>query len=472
MLPACLKSLREQNFEGTYEIIVVDNNSTDLTLRIARLYGAKVVKETRQGIVFARQAGFGVAGGKIICSTDADTIVPHDWLTKIYAQFERDSQIVAVGGRYDLVGVNSLSKLVWRVCLPFLFMVDWLVSGGGSLAGSNLAVRRAAFMQAGRFNTGLVGGEDIDLGKRLKKIGQIKVLFSLQVRTSARRMEWGWKNLLFYGINAMAVLVRNRSILTTFKNIRQKSYEAFDSFNDAVFVALAGISCVITILTVGAIPGFNLWSVSGIKTSDQVIALTFDDGPNAPYTRQILAVLEEKHVPATFFVVGENARRYPELIRLEYERGHLIANHSWSHNQLEMFKNPSQILGDASQVDDQVQSIIGKRPRLFRPPKGYRSVWGAKVLSNYGYQIVTWNDIVSDWSPKTSSKQVAINIIRRAKPGGIIDLHDGGENRDNVDRSNTVKAVGEIIDLLQAEGYRFVRLDELLHQPGYFTSAD
>lgn len=467
MLPSCLESLKEQDFKGIYEIIVVDNNSTDLTPQIAKLYGTRIVKETQQGVVFARQTGFTSAHGRIICSTDADTIVPPNWLTTIYSIFLKDNKLVAVAGRYDLIGINSFSKLVYRLLLPFLFVVDWLVAGGGSLAGSNMAVLASAFKEVGGFDTTMASAEDIDLGRRLKKKGRVKVDLSLKVKTSARRVDWGWGNLFLYAFNALMVSVRSRPFLTSFKNIRQRVFEAYDSFNDSWFAGFATVSGVIAILAVGAIPGFNLWSVSHIKTSDKVIALTFDDGPNEPYTQQILDVLREKQIRATFFVVGENAIRHPELVKEAYDEGDLIGNHTWSHSRFLMLEKPSKIKDDVGLAENAIAGIIGKNPRMFRPPYGYRSAWGAKTLAGQGYKIVTWDDQTSDWG-KLSSKQITINIIRRAKPGGIIDLHDGGENRDHVDRSKIVRSVEEIVDLLQAEGYKFVTLDELFGQPGYF----
>src|SRR4029077_10931511 len=146
-----LASLLNQELKD-FELIVVDNGSTDETPVIAKKLGARVIGENRRGVAHARQAGFLISKGGIIATTDADTVVPPDWLSRIVREFREDTNLVAVGGLYRFYSGPPLVRVLFsRVAYP-LWRIDRSITGGVELAGCNLAVTREAFLKVGGFN--------------------------------------------------------------------------------------------------------------------------------------------------------------------------------------------------------------------------------------------------------------------------------------------------------------------------------
>jgi glycosyltransferase involved in cell wall biosynthesis len=188
-LGACLDSLRNQDFPGDYEIIVVDNNSTDGTADVARARGVRVVTEPRPGVCWARQSGTSAAAGEIVVSTDADTVYGQDWLSRIDAAFGSDPRVVAVAGPCQFVGapwwgriyagslfrsVNALSKMTGRV--PYV-------------AAANIAFRKAAWH--GYDTRATQGGDELGLLRELRRRGKVLFDAANPVFTSSRRMRRG-----------------------------------------------------------------------------------------------------------------------------------------------------------------------------------------------------------------------------------------------------------------------------------------
>lgn len=165
----CIESLLSQDYEGEYEIIVVDNGSTDRTLEILKNYPIKVIIEPRKGIAFARQTGFINASGDIILSTDADTIVPKNWIRKYVEEFEKDKELVGINGPIEFKEIFNFTSLIFKIFTPFILKIEKLIRGNVSFTGANFAVKKDAFLKIGGFNTNFETGEDIDLGNRLKK---------------------------------------------------------------------------------------------------------------------------------------------------------------------------------------------------------------------------------------------------------------------------------------------------------------
>lgn len=160
---------------------------------------------------------------------------------------------------------------------------------------------------------------------------------------------------------------------------------------------------------------------SGVGTQMQ---LTFDDGPHPTYTPQILAWLKANHLHATFFVVGENAARYPALVKRIVSEGHQIGNHSWNHPKLTVMSD-TKVRDQLQRTHDAIVKACGTAPKVFRPPYGALSprqrVW---IESEFGYTTVLWDIDTLDW--KNSSAEVAQIIDRDLRPGGrnIILAHD------------------------------------------------
>jgi glycosyltransferase involved in cell wall biosynthesis len=193
-LARTLRSILVQDYKN-FELIIVDNKSTDHTSKIAENFGAKVIFEPKQGVGFARQRGFLEARGKIIATTDADTILPSYWLSRIVKEFEKDQNLVAFGGGYTLYSGPITAKISAYVAY-LVWILDKVFSGSWSLSGANLAIKKEAFLKAGGFRTELKLGEEADICKKLKAIGTVALVPDFLVQTSGRR----FKNGLFYGL--------------------------------------------------------------------------------------------------------------------------------------------------------------------------------------------------------------------------------------------------------------------------------
>lgn len=185
------------------------------------------------------------------------------------------------------------------------------------------------------------------------------------------------------------------------------------------------------------------------------VALTFDGGPNPPYTGEILDVLDKHQAPATFFCVGLHAGAHTgELARMR-ERGHAIGNLTWSHPML-----PDLTRAELAEQLDRTGKVLaetaGSPPHLFRPPYGSRTPTVMRWLTELGPTVVLSDVAPDDWT-MPGAAAIADAVVDNTCPGSIIQLHDGGG-----DRSQTVAALGPIIGRLKARGYEFVLVDDLL----------
>ncbi|MCD6290651.1 MAG: glycosyltransferase [Anaerolineae bacterium] len=190
-LGACLYALRRQTYPANhYEVIVVNNASIDATATIAWRYGARVVWEPRRGIPRARQAGFQAARGEIIASTDADTVVPPDWIERIVTNFQAHPEWGGLYGPVYWPEGRLHERLIMR------YPVTWMLALSNRLGrsywiGSNFAVRRDPFWQVGGFNEAWECGEDGDLSLRMSRITRIGFDPKLAVYSSNRRAREG-----------------------------------------------------------------------------------------------------------------------------------------------------------------------------------------------------------------------------------------------------------------------------------------
>ncbi len=197
---------------------------------------------------------------------------------------------------------------------------------------------------------------------------------------------------------------------------------------------------------------------------DKVIALTFDDGPNEPYTSQLADFLAERQVRATFFQVGRAVLRYPEVSKRLIADGHVIGNHSFTHE----FTN---FLGARTQADEvrkgqAALATIGLRPALYRPPWLMRMPALPGILTRNGLQPVSGQFCHPAEVFQPRARAIADSVLRIAKPGGIVIFHDGHDGHAG-NRGNTVAAAKIVVNRLARDGYRFVTVDELLGIPAY-----
>jgi len=220
-LPLCLAALLNQDFKD-FELIVVDNGSTDETPALATEFGAKVIREGRKGVGHARQAGFLNAKGAIIATTDADTVVPRDWLTRIVREFRKDTSLVGVGGLYRFYSGPPLVKALFPRAAYWLWRFDRRITGGWSLPGCNMAVSKEAFVKVSGFNTNLHLYEDADLAKRLRAVGKIVLRRDLMVATSGRRYKNGLMNgLVAYAPNLLSLYLLKKRRFNRLSTVRQ-----------------------------------------------------------------------------------------------------------------------------------------------------------------------------------------------------------------------------------------------------------
>lgn len=217
----CLKTVFSQTVPP-FEVIVVDNNSTDDTVKIARDAGATVIVESKQGVTFARNTGFNRAKGDIIARTDADTIVPDDWIERINKHFESDPKLYAVSGP-AVFGISVFSPLLRLL----VFEANKRIFGHYGLFGPNLAIKKTAWEQI-KDDVCLDDDkvhEDTDLSIHIGQIGKIGYDKHLKVRTSARRLRQSPSSLLVEYLIKWADMIafhKKYRITTIASNIRQK----------------------------------------------------------------------------------------------------------------------------------------------------------------------------------------------------------------------------------------------------------
>jgi len=181
-IATCIKSVLEQDFRLPYEVIVVDNNSQDATAEIAKKAGVKVVRETKKGYVLTLKKGVEAARGEIIAITDADTIVPKNWLTSFYSEYEKDERVVGVAGGF----YYNKKGLFWKIFAHFQTFFSHFFT---TSSGFNMSFKKAALVRVGGVNTEINLGADVDIFQRLKKVGRCVYLPNVKAITSARRFE-------------------------------------------------------------------------------------------------------------------------------------------------------------------------------------------------------------------------------------------------------------------------------------------
>jgi peptidoglycan-N-acetylglucosamine deacetylase len=198
------------------------------------------------------------------------------------------------------------------------------------------------------------------------------------------------------------------------------------------------------------------------------VALTFDDGPNDPCTLELLEVLHRANVRATFFLVGKFVRRSPEIVRTIAQAGHLIGNHTMNHPSL-LWERPTRIRQQLIDCNHAIEDAAGLQVNYFRPPFGHR--WRHVVLAGkeVGLTSVMWNVTGFDWladSPRNlvTRMNAGIDANRCDGKGSNILLHDGDFQKFGADRSATVVAVAELLELLPPRGIRAVTVDQFLPQ--------
>jgi peptidoglycan/xylan/chitin deacetylase (PgdA/CDA1 family) len=199
-------------------------------------------------------------------------------------------------------------------------------------------------------------------------------------------------------------------------------------------------------------------AICSVPIRQKVIALTFDDGPNPLYTPQILRLLKQNDVKATFFLVGARAEKNPGIVKEIVAEGHAIGNHTYTHPHNITADNPLQMDEEIKKCDAALRRITHLRPTLFRPPLGRTDPQELRLAQHDGYRTVLWT-VCGDHHDAPTPQLMAQRILQRVRPGAILLLHDGSPP----DRSMDVTATSLLLPQLLKQGYRFVTLPELLN---------
>jgi peptidoglycan-N-acetylglucosamine deacetylase len=194
----------------------------------------------------------------------------------------------------------------------------------------------------------------------------------------------------------------------------------------------------------------------------RAIALTFDDGPNEPYTSRVLDILKRLDVRATFFLIGENVERWPEAARRAAAEGHDLGNHGWDHAQLPLMGR-ARIRSQIERTAAAIERSAGVRPVFFRASHGWRNPWVNRAAADAGCIPVAWTLGVWD-TDRPGAGEIVRRTLSGLRGGSIVLLHDGRGTEREADASQLVEALPEIIGSARSAGYRFVTLSEMARE--------
>jgi peptidoglycan/xylan/chitin deacetylase (PgdA/CDA1 family) len=211
-------------------------------------------------------------------------------------------------------------------------------------------------------------------------------------------------------------------------------------------------------------PGSELFGPTLIAGNDpNEIALTYDDGPNPAATPQLLEMLARYNARATFFIIGEHARRYPDLVRALHHAGHLLGNHTMKHPWLAW--QPGHVIREElAGCSKLIEDLTGEPVRFMRPPHGARRPAVMRIAKLLGMQTVQWNIMGFDWRP-IGAEAILEHIdkgLRRAgrrRRGGNILLHDGHQTVLEANRAGTISSTAALLERYEGTSTRFVTVD-------------
>jgi peptidoglycan/xylan/chitin deacetylase (PgdA/CDA1 family) len=197
--------------------------------------------------------------------------------------------------------------------------------------------------------------------------------------------------------------------------------------------------------------------VTRFPTKEKVVALTYDDGPQAVYTPELLDILDKYQVKATFFMIGREMEKRPEIVKDAFRRGHVIANHTYTHPRNIEADTDAQVIRELELCEQVIEKLTGKRAHLFRPPRGLIDGAVFDIAAEEGYRTILWT-VCADHHDAPTPDLMARRVLKHIRPGGIVLAHDGALSS----RWKDVQATPLIIEGLRRQGYRFVTVPELL----------
>jgi len=195
---------------------------------------------------------------------------------------------------------------------------------------------------------------------------------------------------------------------------------------------------------------------NNVKATKKV-ALTFDDGPHPRYTQQILDILDQYQIKATFFMIGVNVERYPETFQKILKSGCEIGNHTYSHHNIDTMSENS-LTDELTACEESIKRVGGNKPTLFRPPRGMLNKENTSTIVDRGYSVVLWSIDTQDWK-HTAPETICRDVIHSLKDGDIILMHDyvSGTN-------TTCQALELLIPEILKRGYEFVTISQLIKE--------
>ncbi|UJF32419.1 polysaccharide deacetylase family protein [Paenibacillus hexagrammi] len=218
----------------------------------------------------------------------------------------------------------------------------------------------------------------------------------------------------------------------------------------------AQLAASLTLMT-GAVPVPQTQVVSKVQTTQKLVALTFDDGPNPVYTPQVLDVLKQYDAKATFFVLGKRVQMYPQIAIREVNEGHEIANHTYDHHFLRHV-SPNKLKEEIEQTQDIIFDITEQVPHVFRPPGGYYDQSLIELAKQDRFTVVMWSwyQDTKDWK-KPGVDKIVSSVLTHIHNGDIILFHDL-----QGDCSQTVEALKILLPELKKQGYQFLTVTDLI----------
>ena len=495
VLADCLRSIHSQQTVRPFEVLVVDNASTDATAAIAVTAGARLVYAAVKGVCAARQAGLSAAYGQVIVSADADTFYPPGWLAAIERQFTEHPDMSGLIGTYrfpEAYVMNSLLAAWEHMSLRLHYAYGWQPY----VAAANLAFRKESLASYDpRLGS---GGDELFVVRKLRQHGHVIFDVSNPVLTSARRVRGRfWAVLLqdfgvhYLGSYFLSTPLFGRPAATC--DLRPNDRRAVTWPYTAAGVALCAIGLVglISVLKIAGTlleimtpqPGFWIGCIAlitggaaycmfrptsqlimpalwRVRTTQKIVALTFDDGPNEPYTSQIAGIIESYGGKGTFFQCGHMVTKHPEVTARLAKAGHTIGNHGYDHRFSTLWR-PRKLLIGIQATSAEISQATGTSVRFFRAPWLTKSPIIAWAVAQAGLVPVSGTFLSYREVFQPDGITMAKRCLAKIQPGSVIILHDSRETHGG-DRTETVRAVEFMCRALTNDGYRLVSLDELI----------
>lgn len=226
-------------------------------------------------------------------------------------------------------------------------------------------------------------------------------------------------------------------------------------------VAAAAVAIVVVLTSVGTRAAERLLPIYCVERGDKKIALTFDVAWENSNTQKLIDILKENDAKATFFVTGDWCDRYPEDVKMFFDAGHDIQNHSNAHPHVEGM-NINELINDTRECNRKIKMITGVEPTLYRAPYGEFDDSLITTMDGMGMKVIQWDVDSVDWK-KPSAAQIQKKVLKGVKSGSILLFHN--------DLENTTEALPEILKKLKSEGYEFVPVKDMIYTENYTIDA-